>query len=120
AASAVRFSALFGDREIVILSELDDEPALAPEVTFEPGQLAYVIYTSGSTGRPKGVGITHRNLARLFDATQDFRFDAADIWTLFHSCAFDFSVWELFGALSTGGRLVVVPQETARDAEAFH
>jgi amino acid adenylation domain-containing protein/non-ribosomal peptide synthase protein (TIGR01720 family) len=120
AASAARFAALFGDRELVILSELDDEPTLTPAATFHPEQLAYVIYTSGSTGRPKGVGITHRNLARLFDATKDFRFDAADVWTLFHSCAFDFSVWELFGALSIGGRLVVVPQETARDAEAFH
>jgi amino acid adenylation domain-containing protein len=88
---------------------------------IHPEQLAYVIYTSGSTGQPKGVGVTHRNLARLFDATQDWlRFGPDDVWTLFHSYAFDFSVWELFGALVHGGRVVVVPQLIARDATAFH
>ncbi|WP_164708093.1 condensation domain-containing protein, partial [Paraburkholderia phosphatilytica] len=86
-----------------------------------PGQLAYVIYTSGSTGKPKGVGVTHANVARLFDATQaQFHFDERDVWTLFHSYAFDFSVWELFGALTLGGRLVIVPHWTAREPAAFH
>ncbi|MCX4160100.1 MULTISPECIES: non-ribosomal peptide synthetase [Paraburkholderia] len=86
-----------------------------------PEQLAYVIYTSGSTGLPKGVGITHRNVARLFDATATrFAFDAHDVWTLFHSYAFDFSVWEIFGALVHGGRLVIVPHWTAREPAAFH
>ncbi|HEY0184191.1 MAG TPA: condensation domain-containing protein, partial [Rhodopila sp.] len=62
-----------------------------------PEQLAYVIYTSGSTGRPKGVGVTHRNLARLLDATAEwYRFGPDDVWPLFHSYAFDVSVWELF------------------------
>src|SRR5262249_53916547 len=88
---------------------------------IHPEQLAYVIYTSGSTGRPKGVGVTHRNAARLFDATQEwFRFGSDDVWTLFHSYAFDFSVWEIFGALIHGGRLIVVPPQTARDPRAFH
>lgn len=82
--------------------------------------LAYVIYTSGSTGRPKGVGVTHRNVLRLFDATASrFGFVASDVWTLFHSYAFDFSVWEMWGALLHGGTLVIVPQETARDTPAF-
>ncbi|PMS11334.1 non-ribosomal peptide synthetase, partial [Trinickia caryophylli] len=84
-------------------------------------QLAYVIYTSGSTGRPKGVGVTHGNVARLFDATRArFGFDERDVWTLFHSYAFDFSVWELFGALVHGGRLVIVPHWTAREPSALH
>jgi amino acid adenylation domain-containing protein len=79
--------------------------------------LAYVIYTSGSTGRPKGVGISRASLARLFTACQPwFRFSPGDTWTLFHSASFDFSVWEMWGALAHGGRLVVVPLETARAA----
>ncbi|MFE4393979.1 MULTISPECIES: amino acid adenylation domain-containing protein [Streptomycetaceae] len=81
---------------------------------------AYVIYTSGSTGRPKGVPVTHRNVVRLFGATDHwFGFGAEDVWTLFHSYAFDFSVWELWGALLHGGRLVVVPHLVSRDPAAF-
>ncbi|MGW4896246.1 amino acid adenylation domain-containing protein, partial [Kitasatospora sp. NPDC004240] len=81
---------------------------------------AYVIYTSGSTGRPKGVPVTHHNVVRLFSATDHwFGFDERDVWTLFHSYAFDFSVWELWGALLHGGRLVVVPHLVSRDPAAF-
>ncbi|WP_097974355.1 non-ribosomal peptide synthetase [Streptomyces sp. gb14] len=82
---------------------------------------AYVIYTSGSTGVPKGVVVEHRNVTRLFTSTAPwFGFDEHDVWTLFHSFAFDFSVWEMWGALLYGGRLVIVPQETTRDQDAFH
>jgi amino acid adenylation domain-containing protein len=84
-----------------------------------PDHLAYVIYTSGSTGRPKGVMVTHRQAARLFEATRWFGFGPEDVWTLFHSYAFDFSVWELWGALLHGGRLVVVPRWVSRSPEAF-
>jgi amino acid adenylation domain-containing protein len=83
--------------------------------------LAYVIYTSGSTGQPKGVAVSHANVARLFDTTHEwFGFDERDVWTLFHSCAFDFSVWELWGALLYGGRVVVVPFAVSRDPLAFY
>jgi amino acid adenylation domain-containing protein len=83
--------------------------------------LAYVIYTSGSTGTPKGVLVDHYNVARLFVATREwFRFDEHDVWSLFHSFAFDFSVWELWGALLHGGRLVIVPFDTSRSPEAFY
>jgi amino acid adenylation domain-containing protein/non-ribosomal peptide synthase protein (TIGR01720 family) len=82
---------------------------------------AYVIYTSGSTGRPKGCVVTHGNVTRLMRATEHwYGFGAADAWTLFHSYAFDFSVWEIWGALLYGGRLVVVPYEVSRNPEAFH
>jgi amino acid adenylation domain-containing protein len=85
-----------------------------------PRDLAYCIYTSGSTGRPKGVLLTHHNAVRLFQATQAwFDFDRRDVWTMFHSLAFDFSVWELFGALTHGGRLVVVPYRTSRSPVDF-
>ena len=89
-------------------------------VVPDPDHPAYVIYTSGSTGRPKGVVVTHRNLSRLFSATQPwFGFGEDDVWTLFHSYAFDFSVWEMWGALVYGGRLVVVPYWTSRSPEVF-
>jgi amino acid adenylation domain-containing protein len=82
--------------------------------------LAYVIYTSGSTGAPKGVLVTHRNLARLFSTAQDmFQFDEHDVWTMFHSAAFDFSVWELWGALSAGGRVVVVSRQEQQSPHDF-
>ncbi|MFV2949381.1 amino acid adenylation domain-containing protein [Pseudomonas japonica] len=86
-----------------------------------PDNLAYVIYTSGSTGKPKGALLPHSNVLRLFEATEAwFGFDEKDVWTLFHSYAFDFSVWEIFGALMHGGRLVVVPREVTRSPDDFH
>ncbi len=97
----------------------DGIPWTAP-TTALPANLAYVIYTSGSTGRPKGVGVTHGNAARLLSAAAPrFDFGPDDTWTLFHSSAFDFSVWELWGALAFGGRLVVVPFAVSRSPEAF-
>jgi amino acid adenylation domain-containing protein len=91
-----------------------------PVGAADPRSLAYVIYTSGSTGRPKGVLVTHANAVRLFTCTDEgFGFGADDVWTLFHSAAFDFSVWELWGALLYGGRLVVVPYADSRDPAAF-
>ncbi|MCG8458573.1 MAG: amino acid adenylation domain-containing protein [Holophagales bacterium] len=76
---------------------------------------AYVIYTSGSTGKPKGVLVSHENVGRLFDATEPwFGFDERDVWSFFHSYAFDFSVWEIWGALLYGGRTVVVPHAISR------
>ncbi|MFG2091676.1 amino acid adenylation domain-containing protein [Spirillospora sp. NPDC048824] len=84
------------------------------------GDPAYVIYTSGSTGRPKGVVVDHRNVTALLAATRDeFGFGGDDVWTFFHSYAFDFSVWEIWGCLTTGGRLVVVPDDVARAPEEF-
>jgi len=86
-----------------------------------PNNLAYVIYTSGSTGKPKGVLVNHHNVSRLFAATQPwFHFDETDVWTLFHSIAFDFSVWEIWGSLLYGGCLIVVPYWVSRDPEAFY
>ncbi len=85
-----------------------------------PNDPAYVIYTSGSTGRPKGVVVPHRNVTALVDATRDaYRFGATDVWTWFHSSAFDFSVREIWGCLLTGGRLVVVPYAISREPDSF-
>ena len=87
----------------------------------EAHDLAYVIYTSGSTGKPKGVKVTHWNVLRLLDQTQPwFHFDEQDVWTMFHSFAFDFSVWEIWGSLLTGGRLVIVPFALSRSPDDFY
>ncbi|MBF0643913.1 non-ribosomal peptide synthetase, partial [Pseudomonas protegens] len=95
--------------------EAQDDPEV-PGLT--PAHLAYVIYTSGSTGLPKGVMVEHRNVARLFSATRDwFDFNWRDVWALFHSFAFDFSVWEIWGALVHGGQLLVVPQAVSRSPD---
>jgi amino acid adenylation domain-containing protein len=99
---------------------LDRESPERPAVEVAVDQAAYVIYTSGSTGNPKGVVIPHANVARLLTATEAwFKFGAQDVWTLFHSYAFDFSVWEIWGALLYGGRLLVVPYFVSRSPEAF-
>ncbi|GHF30758.1 dimodular nonribosomal peptide synthase [Streptomyces mashuensis] len=98
-------------------TDLTDDDRTRP---LHADDVAYVIYTSGSTGRPKGVPVTHHNVTRLFTTTAPrFGFGAHDVWTLFHSYAFDFSVWELWGALLHGGRLVVVPHLVSRDPAAF-
>src|SRR6202041_683166 len=110
---------LFENLQLPIV-ELDDrnaawrhQPDLNPDphsIGLNSSHLAYVIYTSGSTGQPKGVMVEHANVARLFAATDAwFHFSANDVWALFHSYAFDFSVWEIWGALFHGGRLIIVP-----------
>ncbi|MEU6585622.1 amino acid adenylation domain-containing protein [Nocardia sp. NPDC046763] len=85
-----------------------------------PDNIAYVLYTSGSTGRPKGVSVTHRNVVGMLAATGGLvDTDHTDVWTMFHSHAFDFSVWEMWGALASGGTLVVVDAEMTRSPEEF-
>ena len=96
-------------------------PTGAPETRVNGDNLAYIVYTSGSTGQPKGVMVTHANVTRLFTATDHwFHFNERDVWTFFHSYAFDFSVWELWGALFYGGRLVVVPYWVSRSPGVFY
>jgi len=104
------------DSPLGLSTPVNPQPALAG-----PDNLAYVIYTSGSTGTPKGVMVTHRNVLRLFSATAHwFEFTERDVWSLFHSYAFDFSVWEIWGALLHGGKLVVVPYLVSRSPELFY
>jgi len=91
-----------------------------PSPPAGPNSLAYVIYTSGTTGKPKGVLLEHKNVVRLLvnDRFQ-FDFSSADVWTMFHSYCFDFSVWEMYGALLYGGKLLIIPGMVARDTGKF-
>ncbi|MFD5683452.1 non-ribosomal peptide synthetase [Streptomyces bacillaris] len=113
-----------------------EDPDLARQPTGplpypDVDRAAYIIYTSGTTGTPKGVSVTHRGMADLI-VTHFQRLTASGgpggdalephehVWTLFHSYAFDFAVWEMYGALLTGGRLVVVPEEAVYEPSVFH
>ncbi|MEO7361061.1 MAG: AMP-binding protein, partial [Gemmatimonadaceae bacterium] len=119
-------SSVFGASSVPVVRLDADWPGIAEYPTSNPpdvsdaSSLAYVIYTSGSTGQPKGCEVTHGNVIRLFEASAlTFSFAASDVWTLFHSHAFDFSVWEMWGAWLYGGRLVIVPQSIARSPDQF-
>ena len=102
-------------------SLFSQEPVTNPLAKNSDRHLAYVIYTSGSTGIPKGVLVEHHNVVRLFEQTDHwFGFNNQDVWTMFHSISFDFSVWEIWGALLYGGQLVIVPFEVTRSPQEFH
>ncbi|WFR74464.1 AMP-binding protein [Prescottella defluvii] len=130
AAGARRLSSVELEVPVVDL----DDPAVAADIAarsrdpvtaadrapLHPDSIAYVIYTSGSTGRPKGVAVPHRAVVTLLDRTLPlFGFDASDVWTMFHSYAFDFAVWELWGGLLHGGTVVLVDHDTARSPRDF-
>nr|WP_295869891.1 non-ribosomal peptide synthetase [uncultured Chitinophaga sp.] len=113
------FAGLVKQDVAVVLTE--DREQFSPLVNNpSPSNLCYVIYTSGTTGHPKGVMVEHRNVVRLFynDGFQ-FAFGPSDVWTMFHSHCFDFSVWEIFGALLFGGKVIIVPKMTARDTGLY-
>jgi non-ribosomal peptide synthetase component F len=119
AIAAANVETLALDESSVLLAGCSDGNVEVPGESSD--QLAYVIYTSGSTGKPKGVLITHRNVMRLSTSTAAaYGFNDRDVWPLFHSVAFDVSVWEIWGAFLHGGRLVVVPFETSRSPRAFY
>lgn len=110
---------------VPVLAVEGDDAAPGANGTGEPRasdqSLAYAIYTSGTTGVPKAVLVEHRQVVRLFTQTWPwYRFDDRDVWTLFHSISFDFSVWEVWGALLYGGRLVIVPGDVTRSPDLLH
>jgi amino acid adenylation domain-containing protein/thioester reductase-like protein len=121
--TAARADRLAG-RDMVVI-DIDDPAVGSQPTTALPApasdDLAHLIYTSGTTGTPKGVAVTQHNVTRLFDALEvGLKFGPGQVWSQCHSYAFDFSVWEIWGALLFGGRLVVVPESVASSPEDFH
>ena len=109
----------------LLVIDVDDPAVDAQPSTALPGpapdDIAHLIYTSGTTGVPKGVAVTQHNVTQLFDSLDaGLELAPGQVWTQCHSYAFDFSVWEIWGALLHGGRLVVVPESVARSPEDFH
>ncbi len=107
----------------LLLIDIDDPAVTSPPETALPAvgaeNIAYIIYTSGTTGTPKGVAVPHHNVTRLLDSL-DAQLTLGQVWTQCHSLAFDFSVWEIFGSLLYGGRLVMVPDSVVRSPEELH
>ncbi|WP_410643609.1 non-ribosomal peptide synthetase [Amycolatopsis sp. lyj-346] len=105
---------------VLTVGELLTSEPRATRPRSSPDDPAYVIHTSGSTGRPKGVVVPHANVIALVDATRElFGLGAHDVWSFFHSGAFDVSVYEMWGCLLTGGRLAVVRHDVSRDPARF-
>ncbi|MFV9632066.1 non-ribosomal peptide synthase/polyketide synthase [Mycobacterium neumannii] len=124
AVTTTTLTASLAGRELSVIDIEDpriaDQPSIGLPVA-DPDEIAYVIYTSGTTGVPKGVAVSHRNVTGLLEAL-DARLELSHghVWTQCHSYAFDYSVWEIFGALLRGGRLVVVPEEVVRSPQELH
>ncbi|ORA96460.1 hypothetical protein BST30_28630, partial [Mycobacterium mantenii] len=113
------------DRHDLAVIDIDD-PAVRTQPSTplplpDPEDIAHIIYTSGTTGMPKGVAVAQHNVTQLFNSLEiGVELAPGQVWAQFHSYAFDFSVWEIWGALMHGGRLVVVPEEVARSPQDFH
>ncbi|WP_299135408.1 non-ribosomal peptide synthetase [uncultured Tenacibaculum sp.] len=121
--SSEQYRELIKKEDILILSLLEvksfKDVSNLPKMN-NSSDIGYVIYTSGTTGQPKGVMVEHKNVVRLFfNDSFEYNFNENDVWTMFHSHCFDFSVWEMYGALFFGGKLVIVTPEEARDPSRY-
>ncbi|MEE3063103.1 MAG: amino acid adenylation domain-containing protein [Actinomycetota bacterium] len=108
--------------DLLVIDVEDPAIGAAPDTalpTPAADHVAYIIYTSGTTGKPKGVAVTHRNVTQLLESL-DAEMELGQVWTQCHSLAFDYSVWEIWGALLHGGRVVVVPDAVVRSPEDLH
>ena len=100
--------------------DLQKFKTLPCNVKVNSSQTAYIIYTSGSTGNPKGCLISHENVVRLMvNDKHPFDFSSSDVWIMAHSYSFDFSVWEMYGALLYGGKLIVPEREQVKNVNEF-
>ncbi|KUH92327.1 hypothetical protein AU186_07860 [Mycobacterium sp. GA-1999] len=124
AVSTATLAARLNGHELLVIDIDDPRIADQPSTALPaagPDEIAYVIYTSGTTGVPKGVAVGHRNVTGLLEALDaELELSPGQVWTQCHSYAFDYSVWEIFGALLRGGRLVVVPEEVVRSPQELY
>jgi amino acid adenylation domain-containing protein/non-ribosomal peptide synthase protein (TIGR01720 family) len=112
-----------GGRDLLVVDFDDPRIHTYPSTSLPvpaPEDIAYLIYTSGTTGVPKGVAISHHNVTELFESLEGEMRLEEQVWSQSHSLAFDISVWEIWGALLYGGRVVVVPESVTRSPEDFH
>jgi len=83
--------------------------------------ICYLIYTSGTTGQPKGCCVTNSNLSNLFQGSlTKFNFNSDDHWIMAHSYGFDFSTWEIWGALLNGSTLYIPKRMSVKDSFKFY
>ncbi|WP_191499881.1 AMP-binding protein, partial [Mycobacterium simulans] len=122
--STAALAGRLADYDLLVIDVADPALDTYPSTVLpapDPDNIAHIIYTSGTTGVPKGVAVTQHNVTQLFDSLQVGQaLSPGQVWTQFHSYAFDFSVWEIWGALLHGGRLVVVPGSVTRSVDDFH
>ncbi|WP_156745088.1 non-ribosomal peptide synthetase, partial [Mycobacterium sp. 1165178.9] len=109
--------------DVAVIEVGDPRIAAQPSTALpapEAEDIAYLIYTSGTTGVPKGVAVTHHNVIQLLGSLEAGMELDGQVWSQWHSLAFDVSVCEIWGALLCGGRLVVIPESVARSPQDFH
>ncbi|MEO3871127.1 non-ribosomal peptide synthetase [Nonomuraea sp. B12E4] len=95
-------------------AEIAGMPAAPPS----PGrhhEAAIIYYTSGTTGTPKGVLVPHRSIAHFLSSIRDPGLTPSDRMAQLSSPAFDASTFEIYGPLTSGGCLVIVPRDLLTD-----